>query len=69
MVSECVLWEVAGVSSSPATIGAVGGAPSDALLEIPAGCEATLPVSTFFDLGAIALSTLATVGGWGCYTI
>jgi hypothetical protein len=49
-------------------MGAVGGAPSDALLEIPAGCEAVLPVWTFFDFGAIASSALANVGGLGRYT-
>jgi hypothetical protein len=30
--------------------------------------DAALPVSTFFDLGAIASKALAKVGGEGCYT-
>jgi hypothetical protein len=50
--------EVEGASSSPATAGTDGGAASDALPGALAATlvalDAALPVSIFFDLGAIA---------------
>jgi hypothetical protein len=66
MASEWVCTEVEGVFPSPATAETDGGAGSDELPEAAAATlaalDAALPVSIFFDLGAIALSALARVG-------
>jgi hypothetical protein len=69
--SEKVFLEVEGCFLLPATTGTDAGAAADELPEAAAATPAAtlaaldtpLPVSIFFDLGAIALSALAEVGG------